>query len=156
MRTKSVVFSQFTSFLDIIAARLAKEGIRYVRLDGKMPAAARQAAVTTFQTDAAVPVFLISLTAGGTGLTLTAGCNVFITDPAWSPAVQDQACDRVHRLGQSNAVDIYMLVARDTVEEKVVTLQDRKRALASGALTGGVSRETIQKMRLDDLRLLMG
>lgn len=153
-RSKSVVFSQFTTFLDVIACRLVEEGISYVRLDGSMPAPAREAAVRSFQTNPHVHVFLVSLKAGGTGLTLTAGCSVFITDVYWSPAVQDQACDRVHRLGQSSAVDVYLLVAAGTIEENIVMLQERKRAVAAGAFSG-VTREQMQKMRLDDLRLLM-
>jgi hypothetical protein len=155
MRTKSVVFSQFTSFLDIIAERLDAEGISYVRLDGSMSANARNEAVNAFQTNPHVHVFLASLKAGGVGLTLTAGTNCFLTDVWWSPGAQDQAIDRIHRMGQTSPVHIYLMVGAGTIEERIIELQERKRAMASGMFGGVRSAEDIRRMKLDDIALLM-
>jgi len=141
--------------LDLIGARLVAEGIRYVRLDGSSAAAARDRSVAAFQSDPAVNVILVSIKAGGTGITLTAATNCFIFDPTFNPASEDQAADRIHRLGQASAVDIYVLLAGATVEENVVALQARKRALASGAFGGVKTRDEIRRLRLDDLRLLL-
>ena len=95
--------------------------------------------VDAFQADDGPPVFLISLKAGGTGLNLTAADHVFLVDPWWNPAVEDQAADRAHRIGQDRPVIVYRLVAEDTVEERILKLQDKKRALAEAAV-GGADR----------------
>jgi SWI/SNF-related matrix-associated actin-dependent regulator of chromatin subfamily A3 len=150
-----VVFSQWTSLLDLAGAALAAAGVRFVRLDGTMSAAARDAALRAFAADPAITVFLVSLLAGGVGLTLTAAANVFVLDASFNPAAEDQARDRVHRMGQTAAVHVFQLVARNTIEEKVIALQERKRALASGALGAPKTREEIRRLRLDDLRLLL-
>ena len=135
-------------------AALTAAGVRFVRLDGSMTAAARDAAVRAFA-DPACTVFLVSVKAGGVGLTLTAAANVFILDPSFNPSAEDQAKDRVHRMGQTAAVHVFQLVARGTIEENVLALQERKRALASGALGAPKTREEIRRLRLDDLRLLL-
>ncbi len=155
MHSKSVVFSQWTSLLDIVQARLGEAGITSVRLDGQMNLATREMAVRAFQTDPTVHVILVSLNAGGTGITLTAATNCFVLDLPYNPAAQDQAVDRVHRLGQVSPVHIVLMVSANTIEENVLQLQERKRGVAAGAFGAVRSSEDIRKMRLDDLRVLM-
>src|SRR5205085_5355004 len=125
---KALVFSQFTSFLGILRKRLDAERIAYEYLDGRTRD--RQARVQRFQEDDQCRLFLISLKAGGLGLNLTAAEYVFLLDPWWNPAVEAQAIDRSHRIGQSRNVFAYRLIARDTVEEKILELQKSKRELA--------------------------
>lgn len=133
-----LLFSQFTSMLDLIDERLEKLGIARVMLTGDTPVPARQALVDRFQRGE-VPVFLISLKAGGTGLNLTTADTVVLYDPWWNPAAEDQAIDRAHRIGQDKPVFVYRLVAQGTVEERMLDLQARKRALAD-ALYGDEER----------------
>ena len=137
---KALVFSQWTSLLDLIEPALRAAEIPFVRLDGTTRD--RAAVVEQFQSggDDAPPVMLLSLKAGGVGLNLTAADHVFLIDPWWNPAAEDQAADRAHRIGQDRPVMVYRLVAMDTVEERILALQQRKRALAAAALadTGGV------------------
>ncbi len=129
---KVLVFSQFTSLLAIVRRRLDETGVTYEYLDGQTMN--RQARVERFQRDAACPVFLISLKAGGLGLNLTAADYVILLDPWWNPAVESQAIDRTHRIGQTRRVFATRLIARDTVEEKVIQLQERKRDLADAII----------------------
>jgi SNF2 family DNA or RNA helicase len=129
---KALVFSQWTSLLDLIEPVLRQIGIAYVRLDGSTRD--RAAVVEAFQAESGPPVMLVSLKAGGTGLNLTAADHVFLCDPWWNPAVEDQAADRAHRIGQERPVMIYRLVAADTVEERIIELQQRKRAIGEAAL----------------------
>jgi superfamily II DNA or RNA helicase len=129
---KSLVFSQWTSLLDRIEPVLEQAGITFIRLDGATRD--RGAVVEAFQSEAGPPVLLISLKAGGTGLNLTSADHVFLCDPWWNPAVEDQAADRAHRIGQERPVMIYRLVAKDTVEERILELQARKRAIGDAAL----------------------
>jgi hypothetical protein len=131
---KALVFSQWTSFLDLVEPGLRAAGIPFERLDGSTQD--RQGVVERFQSPEGAPVLLISLRAGGTGLNLTAADHVFLLDPWWNPAVEEQAADRAHRIGQDRPVSVYRLVARETVEERILELQERKRALAEAALTG--------------------
>jgi len=147
---RALVFSQWTSFLDLVEARLGKEGIGSLRLDGSTTN--RQGMVDRFQADDGPPVFLISLKAGGTGLNLTAADHVFFLDPWWNPAVEQQAADRAHRIGQDKPVMIYRIVAKDTVEERILDLQERKRALAAATLDGTGSARALTK---DDLLALL-
>ena len=135
---KALVFSQWTSFLDLIEPHLQREGLGFVRLDGSTRDRAK--VVSDFQSAQGPPVMLASLKAGGTGLNLTAADHVFLCDPWWNPAAEDQAADRAHRIGQTKPVFIYRLVAKDTVEERILSLQSHKRKLAEAALlgTGGV------------------
>ncbi|HUH00628.1 MAG TPA: DEAD/DEAH box helicase [Kofleriaceae bacterium] len=147
----ALVFSQFTSFLSIVKARLDELGVVYEYLDGRTRD--RAARVNRFQSDPACPVFLISLKAGGHGLNLTAADYVFLLDPWWNPAVESQAIDRAHRIGQTRHVFAYRLIARDTVESKVLALQDRKRSLADG-IVGAENRE-LTGLHLDELRDLL-
>ena len=149
---KSLVFSQFTSMLGILRANLDRLGIAYEYLDGKTRN--RQERVERFQNDADCPLFLISLKAGGVGLNLTAAQYVFLLDPWWNPAVEMQAIDRTHRIGQKKRVFAYRLIARDTIEEKVLELQNAKRELAD-AIVGG-NKDLIRTLGKEDLELLLG
>lgn len=148
---KALVFSQFTSLLSIVRRRLDELGIVYEYLDGRTRK--RQEKVDRFQTDEACSAFLISLKAGGTGLNLTAADYVFLLDPWWNPAVEAQAIDRAHRIGQTRRVFAYRLIARDTVEEKVLQLQQKKRQLADAIIAG--SGAVLKGLTVDDLRLLL-
>jgi superfamily II DNA or RNA helicase len=132
---KALVFSQWTSLLDLIEPALNNAGIPYTRLDGSTRD--RGEVVQRFQSEDGPPVMLISLKAGGTGLNLTAADHVFLCDPWWNPAVEDQAADRAHRIGQDRPVTIYRLIAADTVEERILDLQEKKRALGEAALGDG-------------------
>lgn len=132
---RALVFSQFVSYLTLLRAVLDARGIAYAYLDGSTPAGARRKAVQAFQQGEG-DLFLISLKAGGTGLNLTAADYVLHLDPWWNPAVEDQASDRAHRMGQTRPVTVYRLVARDTIEEKIVQLHEEKRDLAERLLEG--------------------
>jgi SNF2 family DNA or RNA helicase len=148
---KALVFSQFTSLLDIVRSRLDKQGIVYEYLDGATRD--RQRPVERFQNDADCRLFLISLKAGGLGLNLTAAGYVFLLDPWWNPAVEAQAVDRAHRIGQTQQVFAYRLIARDTVEEKVLELQRSKRDLAAAII--GEDNSLIRNLKREDLELLL-
>jgi superfamily II DNA or RNA helicase len=148
---KALVFSQFTSLLAILRRRLDQEGVRYEYLDGATTH--RQAHVEAFQNDAGCGLFLISLKAGGLGLNLTAAEYVFLLDPWWNPAVEAQAVDRAHRIGQTRPVFAYRLIARHTVEEKVLELQKTKRDLADAILSEDNS--LIRDLKREDLELLL-
>jgi superfamily II DNA or RNA helicase len=148
-----LVFSQFTSLLSLVRAELEAQEITYCYLDGSMPAGARQAAVDRFQSDEAVPVFLLSLKAGGTGLNLTGADTVVHFDPWWNPAAEAQATDRAHRIGQKRVVTSYKLIATATVEEKVLALQAEKRALLADVFEA--SDALAAKLSLADLKSLL-
>jgi len=128
------VFSQFVSMLTLLREQLQEEGIEYCYLDGSTTD--RAAVVDRFQRQESIPVFLISLKAGGDGLNLTGADTVIHFDPWWNPAVEDQATDRAHRIGQTRVVTSYKLITRDTVEEKILTLQNRKRDIIQATIAG--------------------
>ena len=132
---KVLVFSQFVKHLKLVESRLQELKVTYQYLDGKTSRKVRQQRIDAFQSGVG-DVFLISLTAGGTGLNLTAADYVFHLDPWWNPAVEDQASDRAHRIGQKRPVTIYRFVARNTIEDQIVELHQRKRALADSLLGG--------------------
>ena len=132
---RALVFSQFTSHLALVREALTEAGIPALYLDGATPAAQRRRTVQAFQAGEA-DAFLISLKAGGTGLNLTAADYVFHLDPWWNPAVEDQATDRAHRIGQDRPVTVYRLIARGTIEDKILALHADKRALIAGVLEG--------------------
>ncbi len=148
---KAIIFSQFTKFLAIVRDRLNKSGIVYEYLDGKT--VDRKAKVDRFQTDPGCGLFLISLKAGGVGLNLTAASYVFLLDPWWNPAVETQAIDRAHRIGQTRAVFAYRLIARDTVEEKIIELQKEKRALADAIISQ--DSRLLKQLTVADLERLL-
>ena len=130
---KALIFSQFVEVLKLVRQEFEARKMKYVYLDGKTPK--RQEQVDLFQNDPSTPFFLISLKAGGVGLNLTAADYVIHLDPWWNPAVEMQASDRVHRIGQDKPVFIYKIIARDTVEEKILKLQEKKRALVNNLIT---------------------
>jgi SNF2 family DNA or RNA helicase len=150
-RHKALVFSQFVGHLKLIRELLDKKGIPYHYLDGSTPVPQRKKAVNLFQAGDG-DLFLISLKAGGTGLNLTAADYVIHMDPWWNPAVEDQASDRAHRMGQKRPVTIYRLVAKDTIEDKIVDLHKHKRDLANSLLEGG---EVSGKMSVEDMMALI-
>ncbi len=149
---KVLVFSQFTSFLAIVKERLDQAGIVHEYLDGRTRN--RAARVERFQTDPDCPVFLISLKAGGLGLNLTAAEYVYLLDPWWNPAVEAQAIDRSHRIGQTRNVFAYRLICRNTVEEKILELQQKKRDLADAILSAD-DKSVIQNLSREDLEFLL-
>lgn len=149
---RALIFSQWTSLLDLAQSRLAEKNIRFSRLDG----ATRNRAdvVKEFQKEDGPSVMLLSLKAGGVGITLTAADHIYILDPWWNPAAEDQAADRAHRIGQENPVFIHRLVARDTVEDKILLLQKKKKALAEGVIGNSGENADISKDEL--LNILNG
>ena len=146
-RHKVLVFSQFVRHLRLIEEHLREVGVAYQYLDGATPAAERTARIAAFQGGEG-DVFLISLTAGGVGLNLTAADYVIHMDPWWNPAVEDQASDRAHRIGQTRPVTIYRLVTDGTIEEQIVALHHKKRDLAERLLaaTDAPARLDVEEM----------
>jgi len=143
---KALVFSQWTSLHDRLEPVLADAGIPFVRLDGSTRN--RGEVVRRFQDDDDVTVFLISLKAGGTGLNLTSADHVFLLDPWWNPATEEQAADRAHRIGQDKPVFVYRMVAENTVEERILVLQEQKRKLAAAALDGAAAAHSVTRDEL--------
>ncbi|KAF2396795.1 hypothetical protein EJ06DRAFT_533532 [Trichodelitschia bisporula] len=152
-RAKSVVFSQFTSFLDVIQPALERDRIPYVRFDGTMSQKARAAVLEDFASRPVGMVLLLSLRAGGVGLNLTAAKRVFMMDPWWSYAVEAQAIDRVHRMGQDSEVIVTRFIIRGSIEEKMLKIQDRKKFLASSL--GMMSDEDKKLQRIEDIKELL-
>lgn len=142
-----LVFSQFTSFLSLIAHELNRIHVPHVMMTGETPVKHRQTIIERFQTGE-VPVFLVSLRAGGTGLNLTQANYVVHMDPWWNPAVEEQATDRAHRIGQAQAVTVYRLVATNTIEEAILNIHNRKRDLVQSLLDG---QEGVGKLSIGDL-----
>jgi SNF2 family DNA or RNA helicase len=134
----------------LVRERLAERGISYEYLDGSTPQADRQARVAAFQTGSA-SLFLISLKAGGFGLNLTAADYVIHLDPWWNPAVEAQATDRAHRIGQERPVTVYRLITRETIEESIVELHVKKRRIAESLLDGGDAAGTLSADELLEL-----
>jgi superfamily II DNA or RNA helicase len=147
-----LVFSQFVSMLSLLKERLTAEGIEFCYLDGST--SNRGEVVERFQKTPSIPVFLISLKAGGVGLNLTGADTVIHFDPWWNPAVEDQATDRAHRIGQTRVVTSYKLITRDTVEEKILQLQNRKREIIKATL--GSEEELAAALSWEDIQELLG
>jgi hypothetical protein len=149
---KALIFSQFTEMLALIRIELDIHGIKYAYLDGSTPAHKRKEAVDLFQNDDEQRVFLISLKAGGVGLNLTSADYVYLVDPWWNPAAEQQAIDRTHRIGQKNKIFAYKMICKDTVEEKILQLQEKKKAL-SGDLIADESG-FVKKLSKEDVVFL--
>lgn len=145
---KALVFSQFTKHLALIREMLDKKGVSYQHLDGSTPIKKREIAINDFQNGKS-DLFLISLKAGGVGLNLTAADYVIHMDPWWNPAVEDQASDRAHRIGQTRPVTIYRIIAENTIEEKIVKMHHEKRDLADKLLA-----DTDQSAKISSEELL--
>ncbi|KAK4482804.1 hypothetical protein RD792_009974 [Penstemon davidsonii] len=147
---KSIVFSQWTSFLDILEIALKKRHFGFLRYDGKLVQKDKEKVLHEFNETKEKRVLLMSLKAGGVGLNLTAASNVFIMDPWWNPAVEEQAIMRVHRIGQKRTVCVRRFIVKDTVEERLQQVQARKQRMISGALTD----EEVRMTRLQELKML--
>jgi SNF2 family DNA or RNA helicase len=155
---KSVIFSGWTAHLDLIQLALQENGIKYVRLDGKMSRTQRGAALDNFRDDPSVIVILVSIMAGGLGLNLTTANKVYVMEPQYNPAAEAQAVDRVHRLGQKREVVTVRYVMNDSFEEKMLELQDKKKKLATLSMDGDgkgrIDKAEAARKRLEDLRSL--
>ncbi|RVW38854.1 DNA repair protein RAD16 [Vitis vinifera] len=149
---KGIVFSQFTSFLDLINYSLQKSGITCVQLVGSMSMAARDAAISRFTNEPDCKIFLMSLKAGGVALNLTVASHVFLMDPWWNPAVERQAQDRIHRIGQYKPIRIVRFVIEKTIEERILKLQEKKELVFEGTVGG--SSEALGKLTEADLKFL--
>ncbi|XP_054811876.1 ATP-dependent helicase rhp16-like isoform X2 [Prosopis cineraria] len=149
---KGIVFSQFTSFLDLINYSLLKSGVSCVQLNGSMSLTARDAAIKRFTDDPECKIFLMSLKAGGVALNLTVASHVFIMDPWWNPAVERQAQDRIHRIGQYKPIRIVRFVIENTIEERILKLQEKKELIFEGTVGG--SAEALGKLTEADMRFL--
>ena len=143
-----LLFSQFVDMLDLIKGWLEREGIPYEYLTGKTKD--RQGAVERFNSTPSIPIFLISLKAGGTGLNLTGADYVIHYDPWWNPAVEDQATDRAYRIGQTKKVFVYRLITKNTVEEKIQKIKGRKRDLVDSVVS--IDRNITKSLTMEDLR----
>ncbi|XP_078061506.1 helicase-like transcription factor [Mustelus asterias] len=153
---KSLVVSQFTAFLTLIETPLRQEGFAFTRLDGSMPQKRRINAIESFQSSepGSPTIMLLSLKAGGVGLNLTAASRVFLMDPAWNPAAEDQCFDRCHRLGQNRDVVITKFIVKNSVEENMIKIQNKKRELAAGAFGSKRQRE-IKQSRIEEIKILI-
>jgi len=149
---KSIVFSQFTSMLDLVARRLQLGGFKFVRLQGSMTPTARDNTIQAFMNNPECTVFLISLKAGGVALNLTEASSVFLLDPWWNPAVELQAMDRIHRLGQHRPITVTRLIIENSIESRILDLQRKKENLAASAL--GDDDKAMGRLTPDDLRFL--
>ena len=149
---KILVFSQFTSMLALLEEELKKAKIEYFKITGDTPKQKRVELVSAFNGDD-TPVFLISLKAGGTGLNLTGADVVIHYDPWWNQAAQNQATDRAHRIGQTKAVSVYKLIVKDTIEEKIVKMQESKKDLADAILSG--ENGSITRMSKEEIMELL-
>uniref|UniRef100_A0A0E0KMT8 Uncharacterized protein n=1 Tax=Oryza punctata TaxID=4537 RepID=A0A0E0KMT8_ORYPU len=149
-REKSIVFSQFTSFFDLLEVPFNQKGIKFLRFDGKLSQKHKEKVLKEFSESKDKLVLLISLKAGGVGLNLTAASNVFLMDPWWNPAVEEQAIMRIHRIGQKRAVQVRRFIVKDTVEERMQKVQARKQRMISGALTD----DEVRSARIEQLKML--
>ncbi|XP_063112254.1 transcription termination factor 2 isoform X2 [Cavia porcellus] len=151
---KSVIVSQWTSMLKVVALHLKKQGLTYATIDGSVNPKQRMDLVEAFNHSGDPQIMLISLLAGGVGLNLIGGNHLFLLDMHWNPSLEDQACDRIYRVGQQRDVVIHRFVCKGTVEEKILQLQEKKKDLAKQVLSG--SGESFTKLTLADLRVLFG
>jgi len=149
---KALVFSQFLGMLALIRARLQELDVAYEYFDGSTTVQERQRAINNFQSNHDCRVFLISLKAGGVGLNLTAADYVYIVDPWWNPAVEQQAIDRTHRIGQTRNIFAYRMICKDSVEDKIIQLQEKKRLLAKELIADDAG--FVKKLTRDDIEYL--
>ncbi|KAL9282205.1 DNA repair protein RAD5B [Arabidopsis thaliana] len=147
---KSIVFSQWTSFLDLLEIPLRRRGFEFLRFDGKLAQKGREKVLKEFNDTKEKTILLMSLKAGGVGLNLTAASSVFLMDPWWNPAVEEQAIMRIHRIGQKRTVFVRRFIVKDTVEERMQQVQARKQRMIAGALTD----EEVRSARLEELKML--
>ncbi|OVA13929.1 SNF2-related [Macleaya cordata] len=147
---KSIIFSQWTSFFDLLEIPLSRKGIGFLRFDGKLSQKNREKVLKEFNETNKKMVLLMSLKAGGVGLNLTAASNVFLMDPWWNPAVEEQAIMRIHRIGQKRVVSVRRFIVKDTVEERLQQVQARKQRMIAGALTD----EEVRSARIEELKML--
>ncbi|KAH8742819.1 SNF2 family N-terminal domain-containing protein [Diaporthe sp. PMI_573] len=154
-REKTLVFSLWTSFLDLVEIPIERANIKFTRYDGSMTPGAREAAVKSFMEDQSVEVMLVSLTAGNAGLNLTAASQVIVTEPFWNPFVEEQAIDRAHRFGQKRPVIVHRLLIQGTVEDRIVALQESKKMLVDAALSEK-GAANVSRLNIAELRNLFG
>ncbi|KAJ1279353.1 hypothetical protein BS78_04G149100 [Paspalum vaginatum] len=148
--SKSIVFSQWTAFLDLLQIPLSRNNFPFVRLDGTLNLQQREKVIKEFSEDKGILVLLMSLKAGGVGINLTAASNAYVMDPWWNPAVEEQAVMRIHRIGQTKTVAIKRFIAKGTVEERMEAVQARKQRMISGALTD----QEVRTARIEELKML--
>ncbi|KAI3982825.1 hypothetical protein MKX01_010308 [Papaver californicum] len=151
---KAIVFSQWTSMLDLVESALSQSLIQYRRLDGTMTLPSRDRAVRDFNTDPEVTVMLMSLKAGNLGLNMVAACHVILLDLWWNPTTEDQAVDRAHRIGQTRPVTVTRLTVKDTVEDRILALQEDKRKMVASAFGEDQVGGTATRLTVEDLRYL--
>lgn len=151
---QAIIFSQFTTYLDLIEGHLKHEKFDFSRIDGSQPMAKRSVEVEKFQ-DGTNKIFLISLKAGGFGLNLTAASYIFLMDPWWNPAVESQAIDRAHRIGQENHLTVYRPIIKESIEEKVLVLQDQKRELFKDLMADDDREFFNGRLTMDDFKALL-
>ncbi|KAH1190452.1 Helicase-like transcription factor CHR28 [Glycine max] len=151
---KAIVFSQWTSMLDLVETSLKQFGIQYRRLDGRMTLGARDKAVKDFNTEPEITVMLMSLKAGNLGLNMVAACHVILLDLWWNPTTEDQAIDRAHRIGQTRPVTVTRITIKDTVEDRILALQDDKRKMVASAFGEDHAGASGTRLTVDDLKYL--
>ncbi|CAA7041133.1 unnamed protein product [Microthlaspi erraticum] len=153
---KTLVFSQWTGMLDLLETNLVKNGMTFRRLDGTMSLLARDIAVKELNNDPSVQVMLMSLKAGNLGLNMVSACHVILLDLWWNPTTEDQAIDRAHRIGQTRAVTVTRITINDTVEERILTLQEKKREMVASALGEDPGELSATRLTVQDLHYLFG
>jgi SWI/SNF-related matrix-associated actin-dependent regulator of chromatin subfamily A3 len=154
-KSKVVIFSQWTSFLDIIQHQLEEAGMKYTRIDGTMPAHVRDAAISALESDPETRILLASLSVCSVGLNLVAADTVVLADSWWAPAIEDQAVDRVHRLGQTRPCTVWRLVMEDSIEERVLDIQSEKRKLVDKAFQEKAKGGKEKVTRMGDILKLL-
>ena len=153
--SKVVIFSQWTSFLNVIQHQLEEAGMKYTRIDGTMTAAVRDKAMTALETDPDTRILLASLAVCSVGLNLVSADTVILADSWWAPAIEDQAVDRVHRLGQKRHCTVWRLVMEDSIEERVIDIQAKKRLLVGQAFQEKAKGDKAKTTRMGDILKLL-
>ncbi|WJX21628.1 Helicase-like transcription factor chr28 [Trifolium repens] len=151
---KAIIFSQWTSMLDLVETAMEQSGVKYRRLDGRMTLTARDRAVKDFNSDPEITVMLMSLKAGNLGLNMVAACHVILLDLWWNPTTEDQAIDRAHRIGQTRPVTVTRITIKDTVEDRILALQEEKRKMVASAFGEDHAGGSGARLTVDDLKYL--